>query len=71
MGTSIQGTERGGIVHYSYNEQNYSLDVTSRFMSSTVYLDPGHPDTSAMLDNSADRAVDIVTVGLIQRPRGD
>lgn len=62
-GTSIRGTERGGIVYYSYGGQNYSLDVTSRFMSSTVYLDPRHPDSSAMLDNSADRAVDIVTVG--------
>ncbi len=60
-GRSVQGTERGGIVYYSYNGQNYSLDSTSRFMSNTVYFDPSDPH-SAMLGNAADRVLDIVTV---------
>ncbi len=61
-GRSVQGTEIGGIVYCSYDGQNYSLDSTSRFMSNTVYFDPSHPYTSAMLGNAADRVLDIVTV---------
>jgi hypothetical protein len=61
-GTSVKGVERGGIVYYTYDGQQNSLDDTSRFMSSTVYLDPSKPESTAMLGNVADRVVDVVSV---------
>jgi hypothetical protein len=61
-GTSVHGVERGGIVFYSYDGQNYSLDDTSRFLSHTVYLDPAKPATTAMLGSIGDRIVDLVSV---------
>lgn len=63
-GTSVQGVDRGGIVYYTYNGQNYSLDDTSRFDSHTVYFRPSRPDTTAQLGNSAATVVDIGSVAV-------
>ena len=63
-GTAVHGIDRGGIVYYTYQGQNYSLDDTSRFDSHTVYFNPKHPDTSAELGNSAATAVDIASVAV-------
>jgi hypothetical protein len=63
-GTSVKGVDRGGIVYYTYDGQQNSLDRTSRFMSSTVYLDPSKPESTAMLGDVADRVVDVVSVAV-------
>jgi len=63
-GTSVQGVDRGGIVYYSYDGQNYSLDDTSRFDSHRVYFRPTRPDTTAELGNSASTVVDIASVAV-------
>ncbi len=63
-GTEVQGTERGGIVYYTYNGQNYSLDDTSRFDTHTVYFRPSRPDTTAQLGNSASTFVDVASVAV-------
>jgi hypothetical protein len=63
-GTSVKGVERGGIVYYTYDGQQNSLDDTSRFMSSRVYLDPSNPESTAMLGDVADRVVDVASVSV-------
>jgi hypothetical protein len=48
-GVSVQGTETGGIVGWSYGGVSGSFDRTSRFSSTTVYLDPADPEGTAQL----------------------
>ena len=63
-GTAVQGTVRGGIVYYSYNGQNYSLDDTSRFNSHTVYFRPSRPDATAELGNTPTKVLDVAIVAV-------
>ena len=63
-GTAVQGIDRDGIVYYTYNGQNYSLDDTSRFNSHTVYFRPSRPDTTAELGNTPMKVVDVVIVAV-------
>ena len=63
-GQAVRGTERVGIVYYSFRGQEYTLDdpASAHVTSRTVYVDPSNP-SNAMLDNTLNRAVDIATVG--------
>jgi hypothetical protein len=61
-GTTVRGTESGGIVYWTYEGQTHSLDHTSRFASTTVAFDPRHPYTSAMLEYPVERRFDEIGV---------
>ena len=63
-GTAVQGVDRGGIVYYTYNGQNYTVDDTSRFNSHTVYLRPKRPDTTAELGNTPTKVLDVAIVAV-------
>ena len=61
-GQAVHGTDSGGIVFYTYKGQQYTIDQSGDFHSTTVYVDPGNP-ANAELDNPLDRWIDILTVG--------
>ena len=61
-GTAVPAVESGGISYYSFHGQNYTLDVTSRWVQAdTVYLDPEDP-SDAMLGNPVVRWAEFASV---------
>lgn len=63
-GQAARGTERGGILFYSYGGQTYTLDdpAASPAAAQTVFVDPSNP-SNAMLDSPFDRWIDLLTIG--------
>jgi len=64
-GTAHRGTERDGIVFYSFGGRDYTLDDpgSTRTGERTLYLDPSRP-ADAVLPSLGDRVLDIGTVGV-------
>jgi hypothetical protein len=60
----VHGESRDGVVHYSFQGQNYTLSdrTAATFHETTVYLDPGDPATAILYD-PLDRWVDVFSVG--------
>jgi hypothetical protein len=64
-GATARGVEQGGLVYFRYHGQEYVVDRTSRFTSTTVYFDPSDPAHTAVLDDLYNR---IVSVSLVAVP---
>ncbi len=64
-GHRVTGTERGGIVYYSWHGQNYTIDAPGygSAESVSVYLDPANPE-HAMMDNIYNRLSTAALVGV-------
>jgi hypothetical protein len=82
-GTKVVGSERGGVVFYTFQGRQNSFDGNNfdNRARINVYLDPSNPD-SAMTNSVPDRIVDVAAtvvpfglsllllgVGLARRPR--
>lgn len=61
-GTKLKGTERGGIVYYSYRGEQYTLDHTDKFDSTIVAFKPSDPSGTAILVNDNERWVEAAGV---------
>jgi hypothetical protein len=61
-GVSVHGTETDGTVGWSYQGASGSFDRTSRFSSTTVYLDPADPEGTARLDYPLGKLFEALTV---------
>ncbi|BEP14586.1 hypothetical protein acdb102_28970 [Acidothermaceae bacterium B102] len=61
-GTKVKGVERGGIVFYSYRGEQYSIDNTDRFDSTTVAFKASDPGGTAILVNDYERWVEVAGV---------
>jgi hypothetical protein len=64
-GHRVTGTERGGIVTYNWDGQQYSLNATGYGSARDVgvYLDPANPG-NAMINNLPDRIVVASFIGV-------
>ena len=61
-GTRVHGTERGGIVYYSYGGEQYSIDASGPFQPTTVAFDKSDPSDTAMLVNQVEPWVEVAGV---------
>lgn len=65
-GQAVHGTERGGIVYYTWHGQSYNVDDMQGLGNGTnvtVYINPADPGT-AVIDNPTDRMITYLVVGL-------
>lgn len=65
-GQAVAGSERGGIGHYTWHGQPYTVDVqgsSATAPSVTFYVDPGNPST-AIPDSIGTRVANALGVGV-------
>ena len=63
-GTSVHGTEEGGLVYFTYHGHVYTVDDRGSYRNGprTVYVDPNNP-ARAVLNNPVSGTIQAATVG--------
>jgi hypothetical protein len=62
----VHGSQRDGIVYYSFQGTEYSLDNAHETSShpATVYVDAAHPYRATLVNPLFSKLIDVVTVGV-------